>query len=451
MSRNCSIGIDIATENARVVLLSEEHHVLFRQSHQLSPVQPGANGALVQDPNSWVNAVTKLLESALIWARDSKMNPSGAVISATSGTFVIVDELGVPIMPAIMYNDRRGNTPLQRAASALSSMKLSTSSLRFAHTPEFVISTLLSIDIDEVPTDWSHALKTGVELSERNWSAVALTSAEALNLALPQVVSPGTLIGEFDASSWGLAPIPFFAGMTDGCTGQISAGGAKLGNCVTTLGTTLVLKNAAKTPISGSGFYSHLATDSLYLVGAASNLGGDSLHKHVTKLDKLESAAKERGLSTVISYPLRRSGERFPISDSTIEPFWSAKPIDEVDEYLSILEGVAFAERLSYEILNRAGADISGDFLSVGGGTKSALWNEIRCNVLNRELRVIPESGSDIGAAILAQAAKSEQGLHRTLTTFEVRDYQKFEPIPKLSTRYNERYLEFKELVREYL
>ena len=454
MNQNASIGIDIATENARIALLSSDGQILFRKSRSLDPVHSEPNGGLTQNSQSWVKSVRKLLNELLDWASKNRVSPKAAVISATSGTFVIVDENYNPLARAVMYNDRRGDNPLARAAQVIASIQTSKGDLRLLHTPEFVIAQLLGISPSKIPTDWSHALKTGFNLRTKSWQEEAVRESSRLNLQLPEVVSPGTAMGRFNAASWGLGDITFYAGMTDGCTGQISAGGVALGNLVTTLGTTLVLKVASNRIIEGKGFYSHLVNDSLWLAGAASNLGGDSLHKFGDRLTQLEREGAEREFSSVISYPLRRSGERFPIPNSGLSALWSGRPRDEVDEYLAILEGVAFAERYSYETLNKEGAETGGEYFSVGGATKSPLWNQIRANTMGRELKIVRESGSDIGAAMIAHAAISEEQIELELSLFKPKvdnHIESYSPDLSLSERYEERYECFKSLIHPYV
>ena len=79
-------------------------------------------------------------------------------------------------------------------------------------------------------------------------------------------------------------------------------------------------------------------------------------------------------------------------------------PQNEADGYRAIIEGIAFAERYAFEILESAGAQISGAIYSAGGGSRSVIWSEIRATVMNRPVATVKDSGSDLGAAMIAAA-----------------------------------------------
>jgi xylulokinase len=68
----------------------------------------------------------------------------------------------------------------------------------------------------------------------------------------------------------------------------------------------------------------------------------------------------------------------------------------------AILEGTAFALRHNVEVAARAGAEVR-EMRSVGGCSRSDVWNQIKADVLGMPV-LIPRAsvGSPYGAAILA-------------------------------------------------
>lgn len=166
-----------------------------------------------------------------------------------------------------MYNDGRASDPLGRAAKVIQASKQSGPFI-FANTPEVLIAHLSEQPLAAIPTDSSHGLKMGIELSSRDYLTTTNEIANSLNITLPKVVLPGTKIATISnqiAAKLGIPAIPIYAGMTDGCTAQIAAGGAT--GSVTSLGTTMVIKVVADSNISGDGFYSHLLPSNRYLLG----------------------------------------------------------------------------------------------------------------------------------------------------------------------------------------
>lgn len=391
------IGIDIATESTRALLVDENAKIIGVANAKLAPVIRGEDGSVTQDPKSWVIAVASLLTEIQGIAAVAQVEAISLVISATSGTFTLVNSDGRAVIPAAMYNDGRAASPLDRAIFIRNTEKLE-GDLHFVHTPEFVIASLLNRKPQEISADWSHALKTGIDLHTQSWKAEILSQASLENISLPKVVAPGAKLGA-------IGNLNIYAGMTDGCTAQISAGGADLGSAVTTLGTTMVIKLVTNKDVSGPGFYSHLLPASNWLVGGASNLGGISFKEYAGDIKSWDKKAEAHGPASFVSYPLISKGERFPIANKDLVKMTTGVPIDETENYRAILEGIAFAEKLSYEILAKAGAPLTGELRTAGGGAKSPTWCKIRATVLNRPVIAQKDSGSDLGAALIAIAA----------------------------------------------
>lgn len=405
------LGIDFATQSARAVLLDIDSKIHARITEDLAPVVRGDDGRLTQDPVSWLRAIDSLLIQIRLEAERLELSISAMCITATSGTFILTDSNGLPIADAAMYNDGRADSPLGRAEKIIGEVGGGT--YLFAHTPEYLVAHLTATHLADVPADWSHALKTGVDIATGEWKASELSRASGLGISLPSVVAPGTLLGRTQNGS-----IPIYAGMTDGCTAQISVGDSSVGSAVTTLGTTLVLKVVADKEIAGPGFYSHLLPESRWLAGGASNLGGISYKNFHDDIDQWSLKARAHGPASFVSYPLVGTGERFPIANKKMNALASKIAAGEVDQFRSILEGIAFAERLSYETLAAAGADTSGTLYTVGGGSHSHLWSTIRATVLQKPISIVKNSGSDIGAAMIAGAALRGSDIGAGLDSF---------------------------------
>jgi sugar (pentulose or hexulose) kinase len=251
----------------------------------------------------------------------------------------------------------------------------------------------------------------GVDFKSSDYLATTKEIASSLNISLPKLVLPGTKIATISnqiAAKLGIPTIPIYAGMTDGCTAQIAAGGAT--GSVTSLGTTMVIKVVADSNISGDGFYSHLLPSNRYLLGGASNIGGVSYQKFEGDIESFNNKAAQIPTSNFVTYPLTVTGERFPIKSSSIANLVSAKAESDVMEYRGILEGLAFTERYAYDLLQKAGAKLSETIYTTGGGGKSKVLSQIRANILNREVAITNTTGSDMGAAFLSLASHTKTG-----------------------------------------
>jgi sugar (pentulose or hexulose) kinase len=442
------LGIDCATQSSRSVLIDNDGAIYSRHSIDLAPVQRGSDGRLTQDPQSWLTAMDGHFAYARSEAKKQNLLIAGASISATSGTFVLTDSNGKHIADAAMYNDGRAANPLARAEKIISEVGAGTYLL--AHTPEFIIAHLTGQPLSAVATDWSHAMKTGVDLHIKSWSEGALAAAQKSSITLPSIVAPGALLGRTKSGD-----IPIYAGMTDGCTAQISVGATSIGSAVSTLGTTLVLKVVGTKEIAGPGFYSHLLPKERWLGGAASNLGGISFEKYQSEIKSWDQKAADHGPASFAIYPLIGTGERFPVANKEMKCVATGTAQNEIDEYRAILEGIAFAERYAFEILENAGAEITGAIYSAGGGSRSAIWSEIRATVMNRPVATVKESGSDLGAAKIAAAShrvESSGGgdLAKELDEFNSSTVEVIEPNKLEREALENRYQEFLTLVEPF-
>lgn len=421
-------GLDIATEGARLVIIDEMANVRHRFKVKLTKVELGQNGSRRQDSNSWFKASIELINLALHKCDENNWQPISLSITATSGTFVITDENAEAITDGIMYNDGTADNPYSRAE------KLDKSGF-FKHVPEFVISKLSNTNF--IVSDSSHCLKTGFNLAEKKWNV------SSSNLNLPDVVAPGSELIELNLFGHKLKVI---AGMTDGCTSQISGGGVMPNAAVTTLGTTMVLKQTASKNISGPGFYSHYLADGYWLLGGASNLGGIS-YRDFNQLNKLGMQINLEDKNEIVCYPLAQIGERFPIKNGQMKAIWSENPKNKLTRFRSILEGIGYAEKLGYELLARAGADTYLKLSTVGGGSSSNIWNQIRATILQTEIEVRKEAGSDLGAAMIALAANQTGPFAKNLSGIPLPAKLSFQPNSKMIPHYQSNYEKFLELI----
>ena len=453
MSRDVFIGIDIATENVRAVAIDTEGNLYGSSSEKLAPVTGGSDKRLTQDPASWIAAASKVLKELATKCKAEGLTPKALCISATSGTFVITDSKGVPIADAAMYNDGRASSIIGRAEKIIGEASQSGPYL-LANTPEFVIAHLAGVPLSEIATDSSHSLKIGLDLATTTWNQSVLDQVQSLKLTLPRLVLPGKKLANISSEiskQLGLDQIPIYAGMTDGCTAQISAGGSSCS--VTSLGTTMVIKAVSKTNIKGASFYSHLLPKNRFLAGGASNIGGISYKQFASDIDNWNQKAADFGVANVVTYPLPNVGERFPFLAPEMENLISGTVKNDTEAFRATLEAIAFTERYSYELLEKAGADISPQIFTAGGGGKSALLSQIRATVLGKPVVTLSKSGSDIGAAMLALASdqvSSDGDLAEGLSKIKISHGEIFNPADNEKDGLERNWQEFLTLTATY-
>jgi len=360
-------------------------------------------------------------------------------VCATSGTVVVLDRDGEPIGPALTYADHRAGAEAevaQRAASerwtalglriqasfglpkwawlVAEAVEAGVTVAALAHAPDVVVRRLVGAGDGgvRVPTDWSHALKSGYDPVRQEWVSEAITALGIPSGLLPDVrrpTEPAGTVGREAAAATGLpATCEVRLGMTDACAAQLAAGAGEPGRFVSVLGSTLVLKGASRGLVSdpSGAVYSHRHPDGWWLPGGASSTGARALTVRFPGRDpaELDAIAARHGPATCITYPLAGRGERFPFVAPDAEGFVVGEPADEADSIRAVLEGVAFVERLGYERLAALGAPARPPVVVTGGGSTSPVWNRIRATVLGMPLVATPGATTALGACILAAA-----------------------------------------------
>ncbi len=431
------IGVDLGTQSVRAVLADADGTVLARAARPLVSHRDGPRHE--QDPQSWLDAVDAVL------AEVAGPDIDGIAICSTSGTFLLTDEQGRPVTPALMYDDARAvgrrdrivDADPDRWATAMQPTwalpKLvslnAAGNQRIAHSADFVAAHLVG---HPVATDTSHALKTGYDLVADAWPQAAFDKLGLPAGIFPDVVLPGTELGRTRAG------VPVYAGMTDGCAAQIAAGALAPGAWNSVLGTTLVLKGVSQDLLDDptGAVYSHRHPDGGWLPGGASSTGAGVLTELLPNAD-LDALDKAAGPIDAVIYPLTKTGERFPFVAPQAERFTLGDVPDDLHTYAAVLQGVAFIERLAFEHLVNLGADPLRSVSLTGGAVRSGYWNQLRADVLGVPVELPATSDPAYGMAILAA---SSGGLLTETARRMVRTDRILEPGPQ---RLEELYGEF--------
>lgn len=420
MTDHLWLGCDLGTSGVRAVLVDDRGAV----------VGQGGSPLHQQSPQEWWSALCQATRAA---TNDLRGRTIGAMaVDGTSGTLLVQGADGVSRGPTLMYDDARAAAEAARVQEAGAEVwdKLGyrmqpswalpkalwlteRGNLRpgdsFAHQVDAVVARLVG---HPVATDTSNALKTGYDLIDLTWPYDVLDSLGLDPARFPEVVIPGTLIGEVSAAAAVESGIPagtaIRAGMTDGCAAQVAARALRPGAWSSALGTTLVIKGATTSLLRdpSGAVYSHLNPDGGWLPGGASSIGAGIMSRDFpgADLSDLTAAAAQLDPAPGVSYPLAGLGERFPFVAPGARAFSTGVGTDVVSRFASTLQGIALIERLAYDVLAGLGADATGPVTISGGATANEWWNQLRADILGRPV-LRPESvEAALGMAVLAAA-----------------------------------------------
>lgn len=418
-----SIGIDLGTSGVRAEILDAAGASLGALRRAWPKGFRGGETGGPDDPGVWWAAVGDLLREA---ARRLPDAPVAIAIDGTSATLLAVDGAGNPVGSALMYNDARavdegeylrGIAPPASAAHGASSSAAKLlwlrrqgrlkGAVRVLHQAEWISGRLQG---RHDRGDENNALKLGYDPMEARWPDWWLRELGAAADLLPEIVPAGTPLGRITAAvarETGLhSESRVVAGTTDGIAAFLATGVDQPGTGVTSLGSTLVLKQLSEQPLfdAAAGVYSHRVLGR-WLAGGASNSGGAVLAAHFTpaEIEALSGDIDPTRDTELDYYPLLRPGERFPVSDPALQPRLMPRPSNDARFLQGLLEGIAGIEAAGYRRLQELGAPAVTEIVTVGGGAANPQWTALRARIIGVPVRPAEHEQAARGAGLLAQ------------------------------------------------
>ncbi len=442
------LGIDVGTTGVKAALFTPDGrlqaaHTVEYPTHHLRP------GWVEQNPEDWWTATCAAVRTALAEVPDAPAQVIGLAVSSQAPSMVALDAAGEPVRPALIWMDRRaeaetaqlveqfgwdeiiritGNRPdpyyvaskikwfHQREPEAFRRTRW------FAQIPGFINLRLTGeLTLDEV-----HCGLMGLwDRTSGAWSAALCQACGLSPDQIPPVYPGHHRQGELTpaaAEATGLrAGTPVMVGTVDGAAAAVEAGVAEEGIVAEMTGTSTVLLIPNTSGISEPAFIAmpHALPGMHLLVGAMVSSGA-SLNWYRDQFGRWEIEEARRTETDVFDLLTRQAATAAPGSEGILflpymmgerAPIWHtqargvlfglslATPRGAVIR--AILEGTAFALRHNLDVARAVGVTIR-EIRSVGGGTRSTLWNQIKANILGIPV-LLPEAsvGAPFGDAVL--------------------------------------------------
>ena len=425
------LGIDIGTSGIRGCCINgnaEEiisHHIAFHHE-QTNSTQ--------QDPNPWLIYLDTLIStiSEQLASEHPHYKITAISIDGTSSTLIACDKNGNALAPALMYNDQQSQLQadrISRFAPKESAVHGASSSLAKALflLEKYPETELLCHQADWLASkltgrygisDENNCLKLGYDSINQCWPTWLFENGLHENgentvnpkSILPEVVTPGSLIARVKPpliEKYSLAEkCTVIAGTTDSNAAVLATGANQIGDAVTSLGSTLVIKLFSDRPLFAPeyGIYSHRLNNH-WLVGGASNSGGKTLLQYFTQqqMDAMTPQLKPEQPTGLNYYPLPATGERFPYNDSHKKNTTTPRPDDDVIFFQALLEGIANIESDAYKKLSVLGASKPTKIFTAGGGAKNQAWKNIRERTTGVKITNASHTEACYGSALLAK------------------------------------------------
>ena len=416
------LGIDVGTSGLRCCVIDGSGDIVTEARQPGAPVTTPRPGWVEQEAESWWRRLTACLAElpATVRRRIRRI-----AVDGTSSTLLLAGPDDQSLTPALMYNDSRATAeaarikaiaPPDSAAHGASASLAKLLWLRDHHPdiePAFALHQADWINGRLTGrwgiSDYNNALKLGYDPIGLRWPDW-IDQLPDLRTLLPTVSAPGETIARIApdiADRFGLPhDATVVAGTTDSTAAFIATGASDIGDAVTSIGSTLVMKVISAEPVFAPefGIYSHRLGDR-WLAGGASNSGGAVL-RHYFSVEEIEDLSRQidpghdSGLNF---YPLLRPGERFPVNDPEYPPRIDAPEAHAPARFLhGLLEGIARIEARAYQRLHELGAPHPTRVLTAGGGARNATWLTMRERILGCPIVAARQTEAAYGAALLA-------------------------------------------------
>ncbi|MGD0575271.1 MAG: xylulokinase [Anaerolineales bacterium] len=442
MVRTLFLGVDISTTGSKALLIDKGGQVVDSAAspHSLSTPKPLWSE---QEPAEWWQAVSASIRAVLQKAGTGGESVGAVGLTGQMHGLVLVDEAGLVLRPAILWNDQRTQSQCDEIHRRVGRERFIQITGNVALTG-FTAPKILWVAENEpevyrqvrhvlLPKDYIRYRLTGeyamdkadgsgtvlFHLKSRNWSSEVLEA-----LGIDPVWMPPTFEGpEFTgrvtseaAAATGLRTgTPVAAGAGDQAAQAVGVGAVGTGIVALTLGTSgVVFASTPEARIEPEGrlhAFCHALPGMWHFMGVMLSAAGslqwyrDSLAPNMSFENLLREAEALPVGSEGLQFLPYLSGERTPYPDPLARGAWIGLTLRHGRGHMTraVLEGVAFGLKDCFELIERASLGEVQQVRISGGGARSALWQRILASVFETELVTVNTAeGAAYGAALLA-------------------------------------------------
>jgi len=485
------IGVDASTTSCKAIAWNRHGTIVAeaRDSYPLLHPRPDWHEQSAED---WWSSVCRVLQD--LSSRIGSGNVEALCVTHQRESFVPVDRDGVPIRNAILWCDERsraqvcllekefGSEFLHQLTGKPPTLSSSLPKILWLlqHEPEVIARADKILDVHAFlihrltgafRTSLASADPMGlVDMQAHSWAEDLIRRLGLSPSQFPDLVPPGQVIGRLGgqaAAVTGLrAGLPVVAGAGDGQCAGLGANATEGGRAYLNLGTAVtsgvfsqryLVNRAFRTlyaPIPGVYFLEDVLRGGVYTVGwFVDQFAADLVHREGSPSveEQLEAAAARvpAGALGLLSVPYW---------NGVLSPYWDVAATGvtigwtgahgRAHFYRSILEGIAFEQRLVGDEAMKVIGEPFNEYVAMGGGSRSRLWCQILADVTGVPIqRSATTEATCLGAGILAAAAVGwyPDAYRAAEAMTQVADC--FTPDPEVQARYDVLYHEVYRLV----
>jgi len=448
------LGIDVGTSGTKALLIDEKGNAMASATEEYPLYTPRAQWA-EQQPEDWWRATCVAIRAVLTQADIRGSDVSALGLSGQMHGSVFLDGRNEVVRPAILWCDQRTGpqcewinetagrdlvesetlNPMLTGFTAPKILWLRQNEpdnyarVRKVLLPKDYIRLMLS---GEFATEVSDASGTALlNVRERRWSDKLMNAIDIDTAWMAPVFEsyePSTKVSAVGAAATGLAVgTPIAGGGGDQAAGAVGNGIVRTGVVSSTTGTSGVVFAFMDEPLVDpklrSHTFCHAVPGKWHVMGVMLSAGGslrwmrDALcgperdvaallgkDPYVVMCD--EAADAPLGCEGLVFLPYL-TGERTPYPDPDAKGVFFGLHLRHTRAHLirSVLEGVAFGLKDSFDIFEQMGVPIE-QVRASGGGARSPLWRQIQADVTGyAHCTINVEEGPALGVALLGGVA----------------------------------------------
>lgn len=436
------IGIDSSTTATKAQLVDKTGAVVAVASSEYDFDTPEPLWT-EQSPELWWTATKEAVSGVLAQAGVTGADVAAVGLTGQMHGLVLLDAAGNSLRPAILWNDQRTGAECDEIRDRVGKERLIRITGNDALTG-FTAPKILWVRNNEpevfakarhvlLPKDYVRFRLTGeyasdraggagtilFDLRTRTWSEEILADLDLDPSLFPATFEGHEITGTVTtaaAAATGLGiGTPIVAGGGDQAANGVAVGAIDPGVVGLSLGTSGVVFTATDSPaIEPEGrlhAFCHAAAGRWHFMGVMLSAAGSFRWFRDTVapgVDFGELASATSGIaagSEGLLFLPYLTGERTPHPDPLARGAFVGLTIRHGRDHMtrSVLEGVSFGLRDSFELIRAAGGADLTEVRASGGGTRSPEWRQILADVLNAEVRTVSTAeGAAQGAAMLA-------------------------------------------------
>lgn len=452
------IGVDSGTQSTKAVIIDgETGTVMGKASKSYDLIEGLPPGHMEQHPEVWARTMLAVIRYALELSGVDKTKVRAIGVSGQQHGFVPLDDNGVVIRPAKLWNDTSTAEECEILNMSMGGLDKITKISGLPFLPGYTAPKILWLKRHEpenyerlayvlLPHNYLNYMLTEnvvmeygdasgtclMDIRKREWSKTAIDALDPeLESKLPDLMPSDVIVGNLsEKAAHGLhlsTDVVVSAGGGDNMMGAIGTGNTSPGKVTVSLGTSGTVYAYSDQPVvdprgeiaafcdSTNGWLPLACTMN---VTVASELVRNLFNMNHEELT-IELKKARVGSGGVVFLPYL-TGERTPSMPDSTGVYYGLTSTNFNKENLtrSVVEGATLGLNYGLERMRELGIEPK-EIRLTGGGSRNSVWKQLCADVFNAEVVTLAESeGAAFGAAIQAfWSYKRSQGDGESITS----------------------------------